>query len=465
LLRTKNAGLLSLTAFGVLFLLLALSPLIRGGNRYVALMVLEWLSLLGLSLLAFSLLSVKGRALGSSQHSGPLRLVEWILILSPLGAAFLFLTPVPGAIWFALPGRDLYSHVLSSDGRPLSLTPDATVASLLASIPLVAAFMLARTAGVRQIMLLPAALVMIGLLEAVWGLLQVGPFKELYFGAEFAGGLIGSFANANHFANYLSMTLPLAIYLLWQLIPHRQRRDKPLGQLRAIFWSLALLLMVMAILASGSRAGVVIGFLVATFTVVLLLSQVSRNMQRWCLMGSGVLLLVILAIAGMNTLLLRFDISRLDQDVSFRWMLAKSTWQAGLAFWPIGSGPGSYSAVYPLFQAPGLRGYAEHAHNDYVQLMMEGGAMFVLLACLFLWMVVRQAIVLWVAIEREEHDRSHLFLQLSCGLGLLALLIHSWVDFNLHIPANVMLFACLLGVLMRPVQAEPPAFQQLRGHE
>jgi len=417
-------------------------------------MVLEWLGLLGLSLLAFSWLSVTSKAPNQKLYGGPLRLTEWILLLSPLGAAFLFLTPVPGAIWSSLPGRDLYPHVLIPNGRPVSLTPDATVASLLASIPLIVTFLLARTAGARELMMLPAILVMIGLVEAVWGLMQVGPFKELYFGAEFAGGLIGSFANANHFANYLSMTLPLAIYLLWQKIPNRQRRDHPLGQLRAIFWSLALLLMVMAILASGSRAGVVIGFLVAIFTVVLLLSQVSRNLRRWCLLGSGVLLLVVLAIAGVNTLLMRFDINRLSQDVSFRWMLAESTWQAALAFWPIGSGPGSYSTVYPLFQVPGLRGVAEHAHNDYVQLMMEGGAIFVLLACLFVWMVARQSSVLWVAIDKDEREKSHFHLQLCCGLGLLALLIHSWVDFNLHIPANALLFACLLGVFMRPVQAE-----------
>ena len=41
------------------------------------------------------------------------------------------------------------------------------------------------------------------------------------------------------------------------------------------------------------------------------------------------------------------------------------------------------------------------------------------------------------------------------GIGLLAVLLHSWVDFNLRIPANAMLAAFLLGVLLRPLQAQP----------
>jgi hypothetical protein len=46
-------------------------------------------------------------------------------------------------------------------------------------------------------------------------------------------------------------------------------------------------------------------------------------------------------------------------------------------------------------------------------------------------------------------------MQASCGIGLLAVLLHSWVDFNLRIPANAMLAAFLLGVLLRPLQAQP----------
>ncbi len=47
-------------------------------------------------------------------------------------------------------------------------------------------------------------------------------------------------------------------------------------------------------------------------------------------------------------------------------------------------------------------------------------------------------------------------LQASCGLGVLAVLLHSWVDFNLRIPANAMLAAFLLGAFLRPLGQTPP---------
>ena len=312
--------------------------------------------------------------------------------------------------------------------------------------------MLARTASDRQFALLPPALVLIALGQAVWGLLQAGPFKELYFGAEFAGGLIGGFGNANHFANFIAMTLPLAVFLLWQALPdHRGRRQRP--QLAAVLWSLVLLVLVTAVLGSGSRTGMTTGLIVTLLTVLLLLRAVSETSRRWYVLGAGVLLLLVLVIVGVNTLVTRFDTDGLSNDASLRWLLIGNSWQAAQAFWPVGSGPGSYSAVYPLFQPPGLRGFAEHAHSDYVQLFMEFGAFFVLLAGLLTWLIVRQGMSLSRQVRKAGRDLGTAQLQLCCALGLLAVLLHSWVDFNLRIPANAMLSACLLGAFLRPCRS------------
>ena len=127
-----------------------------------------------------------------------------------------------------------------------------------------------------------------------------------------------------------------------------------------------------------------------------------------------------------------------------------SSWQAALAFWPLGSGPGSFAAVYPQFQPSGLGASVEHAHNDYVQLLMEFGVLSVALAGLAAWLISRQALSLYRRLRVAGPEQSAVRLQLCCGLGLLALLLHSWVDFNLRIPANAMLAACLLGAFLRP---------------
>ena len=178
----KNTGLSGPVAFGAALLLFALAPIIRGGNRHFALIGLEWLSILILWLVALTWWK-KPDSEGSYYSAATLPLLEWLLVVSPLFAALLQLTPLPVALWSTLPGHGLYSQLLSSEWLALSVTPDATRASLMAGIPLVAAFLVARTCSQKQIALLPPVLVLIAFMQAVWGLMQAGPFKSLYFGA------------------------------------------------------------------------------------------------------------------------------------------------------------------------------------------------------------------------------------------------------------------------------------------
>ena len=449
--EVKNTGLSGPVTFGAGLLLFALAPIIRGGNRQIAMIGLEWLSILILWLVALTWLK-KADPEDAFPADETLPLREWVLVASPLFAALLQLTPLPIALWSTLPGHGLYGQLLRPEWLALSVTPDATRASLMAGIPLVAAFLVARTSSEKQIALLPPVLVLIAFVQAVWGLLQAGPFKSLYFGAEFAGSLIGSFANSNHFANYIAMTLPLAVFVVWRSASHRRAEAHPRPQLAAVFWLVVLLVLVTTVLASGSRTGAVIGMMVTFFALLLALSAVSKTSRKWYGLGAVVLVVAGLVVVGVNTLVVRFDADRLGVDSNFRWMLVASSWQAALAFWPTGSGAGSYSAVFPAFEVPGVRGFAEHAHNDYVELLIEFGLLFVLVAALVARLAVRQAWSLWRHITHDGRGVDVAPLQLFCGLGLLAILLHSWVDFNLRIPANAILCACLFGAFLRPVR-------------
>ena len=451
LVEARSTGLSGPVAFGAGLLLFALAPIIRGGNRQVAMIGIEWLSILILWLVALTWLREADPA---DSHSAvlDLHLSEWLLVMSPIVAALLQLSPLPVALWSMLPGHGLYEHVLSSEWRPLTVTPDETRVSLMAGIPLVAAFLVARISSSKQIALLPPVLVLIAFVQAIWGLLQAGPFEGLYFGAEFAGSLIGSFANANHFANYIAMTLPLAVFVVYRSAPHRRLVGHQRTQWVAVLWLVVLLVLVTAVLASGSRTGAAIGLMVTLVALLLALSAVSKASRKWYGLGALALVVAGLVVVGVNTLIVRFDASRLGSDGNFRWMLVVSSWQAALAFWPTGSGAGSYSAVYPAFEPPGVRGFAEHAHNDYVELLMEFGFLFALFAALIAGLVVRQARSLWHRIKHAGRDADAAHMQLCCGLGILAIFLHSWVDFNLRIPANAILCACLLGVYLRPIR-------------
>lgn len=436
-------------AFAVGLFLLALAPLVRGGNRYLALIGLEWLGLLVVWLVVTPWL-LRRPASARAQGAAPLSWGEWGLILSPLWASLLFLTPVSHALWVLMPGRSLYLDTAEMGWRALSLTPDATLTSVLAGIPVVAVGVLARTVPASLLRALPPALVLMALLQAVWGLLQMGQFQALYFGAEFAGRPIGSFASANHFANYIAMTLPLAVLMLRRAMVGLHTGQGQRAE--AVLWSLALLMLLGAVLASSSRTGGVTALLVTLLAVLLLLDGLSRNARRWYGLGAGLLLLAVLVTGGVSSLTARLDMGRLNQDASIRRQLAGSSLQAARAFWPLGAGPGSFAAVYPQFQPPGLDVSVEHAHNDYVELLVEGGALFAALAGLTAWLILRQALALWRQIRRAGQVPDSVQFQLCCGLGLLAVLLHSWVEFNLRIPANAMLSASLLGVFLRPVR-------------
>ena len=432
-------------------MLLVLAPLIRGGNRHVALIALEWLGLLVLWLLIAQPLFARRVPAQVLQVASPAPLsrAEWLLLLSPVGAAALFLTPVPRELWHALPGRDVYSFVAGQSWLPVTLTPDATAASLLAAIPLAAAFLWARWATPSQFMLLPKILVLSACMQAVWGLLQVGPLKVLYFGVEFAGNAVGSFANANHFANYLAMCLPLAVFLLWQSVPGLQRHTRKPHPAATALWSVALFTLLAGVLASGSRTGTATALLVLLLTVGYLLTQGTQRFRLWHLLAAGGLLFAVLATVGISTFLSRLGSGTLGADALLRWREVVSSWHGAMAFWPLGAGPGSFSSVYPQFQPPALGGFLDYAHNDYVQGLFEMGALSAVLGLLLVWLGGRQARLLWHQSGASLKASFHLNLQICCGLSVVAIFLHSLLDFNLHIPANAILCASLFGAFLR----------------
>ncbi len=463
-----STGLSGPVAFGAGLVLLALAPLIRGGNRHVALMVLEWLGLLLVLLLALQQAGAPQRMAPGWSTVGNAQGVPGkgilVLALAPLWVALVQLVPLPAGVWGALPGREVYLGALTAAQipvdafRPLSLVPDATWLSVLAGIPLTAAFLLAHTCSFRRLNLLARALVVLALAQAVLGLFQLGPFPALYFDAALGGRAIGTFANPNHFANYIAMSLPLAILMLRHSsgAGHGKNRAKGRWVSSGTLWGVALFLLLAAVLASSSRGGTTTALLVTLLAVIVLPRQQRHpRARRWGLAGAAALLALVAVAVGVDALISRFETDHAGYLGGDRWLMVTSAWRAGLAFAPAGSGLGTFAAVFPAFQPPGVRGFVEHAHNDYVQLFMECGGLFVVLGGLAVTRMARQVARL-ARLARTTGLDAPALLQASCGLGVLAVLLHSWVDFNLRIPANAMLAAFLLGAFLRPLGPIPP---------
>ena len=470
-LSTMTTGLSGpVAAFGGL-MLLGLSPVIRGGNRHVALILLEWLALFVLTALLLHGPDRTHQSEGAKRLSDRLTaLAIGALALSPVWLAMVQLSPLPVAWWNALPGHSLYAESLRVAQAPevayraLSLTPDFTVLSLLAGLPLSAAFLLAYRIPTPRLRLLMHALVVLADAQAVLGLIQLGPFPGLYFGAADGGRAIGTFANPNHFANYIAMTVPLTVLFLRQAAVSTTEAGERQGrQPLAVVLGIVLFLLLAAILASRSRGGTITGLSVTLLAVWALgprhrHSRTHYRERRWSMVGLVALLALVAIAMGVDALLARFEGDKTGYFAGDRWQMVVSAWHGALNFWPFGSGMGTFAAVYPAFHPAGLRGFVEHAHNDYVQLLMEAGLLAVVLSLVVLVLIIRQFAALMHQARRAGLG-SHALFQAACGLGLLAVLLHSWVDFNLRIPANAILAAFLLGAFLRPLD-KPASWQR-----
>ena len=113
------------------------------------------------------------------------------------------------------------------------------------------------------------------------------------------------------------------------------------------------------------------------------------------------------------------------------------------AFFPFGSGLGTFPEVYRRFQPDDIAQFVNHVHNDYIEYMFEGGLVAAAVILLFLVAYVRA----WPRLLHVSRWGTLSFMQAGAGLGLL-LAQHGLTDYNWHIPANAIYFALMAGVFL-----------------
>lgn len=459
----EDTGPVGPVAVFALLLLVAASPLMRGGNRHVALIVLEGIAL------AFLVACVAGVDGGVRRWSRRTWLLVFLLA-SPAWLALVNLLPLPASLWASMPGRAEYPGTLSAAGiassgwRPLSLVPDATVASLFAGIPILAAFLAGYRMRMPHLHLVLKVVVVAAFVEVVMGLLQVagGASSTLYFGG-IGGRPFGTFANPNHFANYVAMGLAAYVWLAWANLSEGRRHSylEHHGSARTrriALWAAGGVLLAVGILLSRSRGAMLAGLPAGLCALAVSVTGTTRA-RAWhmALIMVGAAIALALSLVGFEFVLSRFELRSFGGDASFRTLIAASALDGAWQFWPWGSGWGTYADVYPRFQPASVVGTVTHAHHDYAELLFEGGIFSVLLMAAFAWLAGSRALQLVGAGLRRRRLRRAEMLSALCGLGLLGFLLHSLVEFNMHIPANAIMAALLAGVYLRPLDGEEAA--------
>jgi O-antigen ligase len=401
------------------------------------------LQLAGIGILAWA-------ALAPAEEETLLPPARQLLILAAIavGIVAIQLLPLPPSIWPHLAGRatiaDGYRILgVALPALPLSLTPYGSIDSLLGLIPPLALFgAIVRLKAYRPAWL-AAALLAGAVAGILLGALQVAssdfaaspwyPYRDSNFGVA-----TGFFANANHMAILLVITLPfLAAFLATAKSANKQRNIAIVAVVAG-----AVVVILIGIILNGSLAAYGLALPVVVTSALLVLPP-----KRSLRLGAAILVVLlfagaIAAIEGSATRSAQFGNDASTSVQSRQEMLAATT-RAIRDYMPWGSGLGSFRSVYHLYEGRDQLStvYVNHAHNDYAELALELGAAGILLMIAFLVWWARAAWRAWRLADAGIYAR-------AASIATGAILVHSLVDFPLRTAAISAAFAMGLALLV-----------------
>ena len=407
------------------------------------------LQLAGLGIIAWSAATTADEALPKSARSLLLILLLGLVVVA------LQLIPLPP---FSTSLRSRIADDYALLGQPvpwlpISLTPYATLSSVLGVIPPLAVGCAILRLGAFRASWLAAALLGGAVAGIILGALQVaapGTTSPWYLYRETNHGVaVGFFANANHMADLLVAALPFVAALA---AAGRSRNIQRYSSLVAVLAGAALLLIV-GIIINGSLAGYVLA-VPAIAASALIVAPPSRSLRMPVAIIAG--LAIVAAIGALAST--SIGSSRIGQEASgsvqSREAILKTTGRAIGDTMPLGSGLGSFVKVYPLYENldQATPEYVIHAHDDYAELTLELGLAGVLLILGFVawWLAAVRAG--WRMGGGGPYARAA-----SIATGVM--LVHSLVDFPLRTAALSATFAMCLALLIdrRPSQRQDPS--------
>lgn len=326
----------------------------------------------------------------------------WLLLATIL-LVLLQLVPLPPTIWTALPGREALLGASPGEAawRPWSIVPSPTINAASSLIVPVVTFTLVSALRDEEKAWLPTILLGVIFLSMLVGLLQFSGFAiDNPFINDSRGAVSGTFANRNHFALFLS--LGCLITPVW-VFAGRQRAGW-----RAPVALALITLFALTILATGSRAGMLTGLLALVLGLALCWHDARRALRgapRWVFPA------LIAAIIGVVTLFVLVSIAA-DRAESVRRAFEMDAGQdmraRGLptvlsmiaAYFPVGAGFGGFDPIFRLHEPFSLLKptYFNHAHNDFLEIVLDGG----LAALLLLLVAIGWYIIVSIRAWRES---------------------------------------------------------------
>ncbi len=329
--------------------------------------------------------------------------------------------------------------------RTISVEPFATsiAAVQIFSLLLFFAAMLVFVDRAKRLRRLTGFLTIFGSAYAFFAILQSVLSPDAIFGIykPAFSHPFGTFVNRNDYAAMMVMFMSLPLGMVFTGAIARDKR---------LLYLIAVGLMGTSLLLSQSRGGLITFIIEVLFLVILTTHQ--RGKQKLLLRLALSVLLLLAAVGGAffvggETSLVRFSSDAIKAEAptetTNRFHIWSTTTRMIAENMPLGVGLGAFPAVYPRYDTASGYERVEQAHNDYLQLISDAGAVGAALGIVFLFLLIKQG-------KNVSGIDNLLRRAIAAGslAGVIAVLVHSAFDFVLHITAVSLLFLMLLSILI-----------------
>ena len=384
-------------------------------------------------------------------YPGRLAVAATLLAVLCFALVALQLVPLPPSIWQNLPGRAIVLETARLAGssldswRPLSLTPDVTKLCLIALLPAFSTFLAVLTLDRRDTPVIGLALVFAAVAGVMVGLLQrnapVDSWLHFYGYRAGPSRVSGSFGNPNYFAAQLFTSIPFLAALAMSM----QDRMRMRGWLVFIFVAIYAGIILAGLAVVGSRGGVLLAMVSVLLSVALVYRPRATGQQRkrsflpLVVIGS----LLIFGQLGMAGIL---QLASTDPLADYRTTIYRVSLETMASVFPWGGGFGSFVPLYQMFETPGtmISNYVNHAHNDWLEIVIEGGLPGGVLLVMFLALVLAGVVtVLQLAMDNSSNGYYR-----AAAVALLLFMMHAVIDFGLRTPALGAIAAACFGMLL-----------------
>lgn len=443
----------------IYILILILTPLLFGTVERWSLTLMLCSCFFAISLLLIALYLQKIPIYQTPAIVPLLCLLGYILIqILPLPAFLIeWISPTTFALY-----QDTLGSITTPDWIPLSIHPRKTISEFFRFSAYVAFYILTiQLLSKRRFVKLTVRIITIfATLLAIEAMVQhytssLGAGQKIYWFRELSqgGAPFGPYVNRNHYAGWMGMVFPVIFGMFLLYTPRGYRRsfrEKWVDLITDertniyILLGLAAFLTSFSIIMTLSRGGILSLCLASFFfaTMIIVVKPVHRK---------GILIITCIAIMvlflgwmGWEPVFNRFD-STLTAEGTIsgqRMTIWNDSFNIAKDFPVAGSGFGTYQDIYPKYSHFSGNLIMQHAHNDYLELLTDGG----IIGALFVTWAFLVFIYKSTKAFRKRKDPFAIYLYIGSLAGIISIFVHSLIDFNLHVGANGLYLFFLMGI-------------------